>query len=214
MIKLILPIYKYFLLRKFRDWKLPEIDLYKLAIHLALGLAVIGSMTPTFSTALYAQEVSNITGNSALQVLDSNAPIVNSYIQRTGYASAGMPNPQFGSYQWVTATHRLSRGYSGGHAGLDVDGEFGDPIYAMTDGVVREVSTAGPYGNKIIIDHAGDVSTLYAHLQRIAIEPGQTVSAGTFIGEMGSTGRSTGSHLHFEVRKSGQLIDPATLSYF
>lgn len=205
MIKLILPIYKYFLLRKFRDWKLPHIDLYKLAIHLTLGLATITSMAP----ALYAKEVTT----SATLIQDSDVPIVNSYIQHTGYAVAGMPNPQFGSYLWVTSTHRLSRGFSGGHAGLDVDGEFGDPIYAMTDGVVRDVSTAGPYGNKIIIDHAGDISTLYAHLQTISVEPGQTISAGTYLGEMGSTGRSTGSHLHFEVRKSGQLIDPATLSY-
>lgn len=94
------------------------------------------------------------------------------------------------------------------HNGLDLDASTGDPIYAAGDGVVVWASDRGGYGNCVIIDHGGQLATLYAHQSRIVVQRGQVVTAGQKIGEIGSTGTSTGSHLHFEVRVFGNPSDP------
>lgn len=98
------------------------------------------------------------------------------------------------------------------HVGIDLDGEIGDPIRAAGAG---EVVHAGPapvgysgYGLTVVIDHGHAIETLYAHLDTIAVVPGQHVESGQFIGTMGVTGNVTGSHLHFEVRRLGIPVDP------
>lgn len=99
------------------------------------------------------------------------------------------------------------------HAGsIDITLHTGDPIRAAKDGVVSQVNnfTTG-YGKHIIIDHGEGYSAIYAHLSKIQVSPGQRVSKGELIGLGGSTGRSTGPHLHFEVTQHGQHIDPMTL---
>lgn len=101
---------------------------------------------------------------------------------------------------------------SGPHAGVDLDGETGDPVRAAATGVVVQAGASaapwGGYGIVVLVDHGGGVQTLYAHLSAVTVQVGQAVPAGTVIGAMGSTGHSTGSHLHFEVRMSGKVIDP------
>jgi murein DD-endopeptidase MepM/ murein hydrolase activator NlpD len=101
------------------------------------------------------------------------------------------------------------RGRAAMHPGIDLAGPLGTPIYATADGVVdRSEWNDGGYGNLIEIDHGQGIQTRYGHLsQRIAIA-GQYVRRGELIGLMGSTGRSTGSHLHYEVRVAGQAINP------
>lgn len=94
------------------------------------------------------------------------------------------------------------------HAGLDFDGTMGQPIYAAADGVVVSAGPQGGYGNAIDIAHGNGLMTRYGHLSKIAVRPGQKVTRGTRIGGMGSTGRSTGTHLHFEVRMNGQAVNP------
>ena len=98
------------------------------------------------------------------------------------------------------------------HPGVDVDGETGDPVWSAGKG---SVVWAGPapagysgYGTMVEIDHGQGVVTLYAHLSRIDVEPGQFLQAGDQIGAMGTTGNVTGSHLHFEVKVGGQRVDP------
>jgi murein DD-endopeptidase MepM/ murein hydrolase activator NlpD len=98
------------------------------------------------------------------------------------------------------------------HPGTDFDGRVGDPVLAAADG---QVVLAGPsppgfdgYGTIILLAHAGDVQTLYAHLSAVLVTPGQTVTAGERIGSIGTTGWVTGSHLHFEVHVHGQRVDP------
>ncbi len=94
------------------------------------------------------------------------------------------------------------------HTGIDLDSDGGDPIYAAGGGVVVWASTRGGYGNCVIIDHGGGVATLYAHMSRIGVSSGQSVSQGDGVGAVGSTGASTGPHLHFEVRINGNPVDP------
>lgn len=94
------------------------------------------------------------------------------------------------------------------HSGIDVRGKTGTPIYAAADGTVQFAQYHGGYGNTIMIDHGGRYETLYAHLYRIHVEEGEKVRKGDTIGELGSTGRSTGPHLHYEIIKDGQHVDP------
>jgi murein DD-endopeptidase MepM/ murein hydrolase activator NlpD len=94
------------------------------------------------------------------------------------------------------------------HAGIDIAAATGSPVYAAASGEVFFASWRGGYGRCIILLHGGEMSTLYAHLSRISVAPGQTVRRGQVIGAVGSTGLSTGPHLHFEVRRNGVPVNP------
>lgn len=96
------------------------------------------------------------------------------------------------------------------HAGTDFAGKHGMPIYATADGVVTEAEWSSGYGRLIKIQHEFGIETRYAHLSRIRVRPGQRVSRGDRIGDMGNTGRSTGTHLHYEVRVGGKAVNPMT----
>jgi murein DD-endopeptidase MepM/ murein hydrolase activator NlpD len=96
------------------------------------------------------------------------------------------------------------------HAGMDFTCDIGTPVYATGDGVVQKSMNDGwGYGNHVIISHGFGYSTLYGHLSRIAARPGSKIKRGQVIGYVGSTGRSTGPHLHYEVRKNGNPLNPA-----
>ncbi|WP_239615901.1 murein hydrolase activator EnvC family protein [Cohnella mopanensis] len=94
------------------------------------------------------------------------------------------------------------------HAGMDMAAPKGTQVYAAETGVVTVAQTVSGYGNCIIIDHGGGLLTLYGHLSAIQVKTGETVKRGEKIGLVGSTGQSTGNHLHFEVRKNGDPVDP------
>jgi murein DD-endopeptidase MepM/ murein hydrolase activator NlpD len=94
------------------------------------------------------------------------------------------------------------------HAGIDIGAPTGAPIVAAKDGVVSYAGVMGGYGNIIVIDHGGGMTTRYAHQSRLGAGVGQSVSAGEQVGYIGSTGNSTGPHLHFEVRINDQPQDP------
>ncbi len=94
------------------------------------------------------------------------------------------------------------------HAGIDIPGAHGTPVSASAGGIVSFAGTAGGYGNMVEIDHGGGLRTRYAHLSRILVTGNSPVARGQTIALMGSTGRSTGSHLHFEVRRHGRAADP------
>lgn len=100
-------------------------------------------------------------------------------------------------------------GYSGEfHPGIDFKGPYGAPITATADGIVERNDWYGGYGNAVVIGHEFGYSTLYGHLSRVNVQQGQLVKAGDVIGFLGSTGRSTGPHVHYEIRKDGSDIDP------
>ncbi len=94
------------------------------------------------------------------------------------------------------------------HSGLDISSATGSPIYAPARGEVIQADRDGSYGLSIALNHASGVITKYAHLHRVAVKKGQTVTRGELIGYVGSTGRSTGPHLHYEVRLNGVPVDP------
>ena len=94
------------------------------------------------------------------------------------------------------------------HAGVDIRGPIGTPVYATADGYVGRAQRAGGYGNLVELDHGKGLQTRYGHLSKILVNPGDQVRRGQLIGLMGSTGRSTGSHLHYEVRMDGGAVNP------
>ncbi|MBN2910982.1 M23 family metallopeptidase [Polycladomyces sp. WAk] len=97
------------------------------------------------------------------------------------------------------------------HQGVDIAAPSGTPMYAVADGVVK-ISKADPggYGWYVMIDHGGGVTTLYGHMypETVKVKIGQRVSKGQMIAQVGNNGRSTGAHLHFEVRQNGKPVDP------
>lgn len=94
------------------------------------------------------------------------------------------------------------------HEGLDFSGPYGSRILATSDGVVKKAQRSGAYGLMVEVQHPLGVSTLYGHMQRILVKPGQRVKQGDVLGIQGSTGRSTGPHLHYEVRYYGNPLNP------
>ncbi|MEN5083446.1 peptidoglycan DD-metalloendopeptidase family protein [Bosea sp. TWI1241] len=94
------------------------------------------------------------------------------------------------------------------HTGIDFRGAPGTPIHATAPGKVVTAEYSGGYGNMVEVEHAGGITTRYAHMSAIVVKEGQTVEAGTMVGRVGSTGRSTGPHLHYETRIDGDAIDP------
>ena len=94
------------------------------------------------------------------------------------------------------------------HAGVDIPGATGTPIYATADGTIAHAERMGGYGNMVEIDHGKGLATRYGHMSKLLVEPGAHVTRGQLIGLMGSTGRSTGPHLHYEVRIDGHAVNP------
>lgn len=97
------------------------------------------------------------------------------------------------------------------HTGVDIAAPTGTPIRAAAGGTVSFAGVRGGYGNVVIVDHADGSQTYYAHQNELRVSAGQQVSAGEVVGTVGSTGMSTGPHLHFELRRGGAPVDPAPL---
>lgn len=99
------------------------------------------------------------------------------------------------------------------HTGIDIAAPKGTPIYATADGTVSSESPGGGYGVTVVINHGYSYKTLYAHMSKKAVKPGQKVKRGQVIGYVGSTGMSSGAHLHYEVIKNGQRVNPVYYFY-
>ena len=97
------------------------------------------------------------------------------------------------------------------HPGLDISADKGDPVYATADGKVVNASAAGNYGNLVVLDHGYGLETRYGHLSAFKVKLDQTVKRGDLLGLVGSTGRATSSHLHYEVRANGRILNPLQL---
>ena len=136
-------------------------------------------------------------------------------LQRSGLRN--LPVQGSGAMLWPLAgeitsdfgwrTHPIS-GAQSFHSGIDIGGDYGEPIYAAQAGTVEYAGWISGYGNAVIINHGGGISTLYGHCQALLVSTGQSVAQGELIAECGSTGNSTGPHCHFEVRVNGEPVNP------
>ncbi|MEW6610199.1 MAG: M23 family metallopeptidase [Patescibacteria group bacterium] len=154
-----------------------------------------------------------------LTVPDGRPPSVSMPVQtriasRPAPRSAGGARVSGGGLLWPTIGRTITQYFSWRHSGIDIDGTLSSPIYAAESGTVEIAQGGwnGGYGNVIVISHGKSTKTRYGHLSRIYVRPGEQVQRGQIIGMMGSTGRSTGSHLHFEILINGIRKNP--LSYF
>lgn len=130
----------------------------------------------------------------------------------TGHFAVSVPNGM------PVGNARMSSGYGmrdhpvlrrrAHHAGIDLAAPTGTPIYATADGIVSRADRFSSYGLYISIEHGGDLETRFAHLSRLVVGQGESVRKGDLIGYVGSTGRSTGPHLHYEIRIAGVAVDP------
>jgi murein DD-endopeptidase MepM/ murein hydrolase activator NlpD len=125
----------------------------------------------------------------------------------TRYLRKPDPAPGY-DFAWPLAG-AVTQGYSGRHRAIDIGTAYGAPVYAARGGtVVHDAWAKTGYGYTVIIDHGGGLSTLYSHLKGAWVHKGDSVKCGQLIGEAGSTGRSTGPHVHFEIRVNGARVNP------
>lgn len=131
-----------------------------------------------------------------------------------GQQRGGLARPTGGA---VTSTYGMRRhpilGYLRMHSGIDFGGGYGAPIYAVTDGIVSYAGRNGGYGNFVRINHGSGLGSGYGHMSRIAVASGQRVGRGQVIGYIGSTGLSTGPHLHYELYRNGRAVNPASVTF-
>ena len=104
-------------------------------------------------------------------------------------------------------------GYARMHRGIDMRASYGTPILAVADGSVARAGWAGGYGRQVRLNHASGLSTSYSHMSRIAVQPGAHVRQGQVIGYIGTSGLSTGPHLHFETYRNGATVNPRSVRF-
>jgi murein DD-endopeptidase MepM/ murein hydrolase activator NlpD len=149
-----------------------------------------------------------------LRGLESRLSYLRRDVERQEKLAAATPSI-WPAHGWLTG-HFGGRsdpftGERGFHQGLDISTERGQPVYATADGFVESASYSGDYGNLIVVKHDFGLSTRYGHLSGFAVQAGSSVKRGDTIGYVGSTGRSTGAHLHYEILANGKLINPLQL---
>lgn len=211
------------------SWTAQENSLEALAASLD---AQIASLQAQYDAEVAAAATSTTTTTTATSASETSSTDPTVPGETTAPTEPATPTPvptastSGVSLQWPTWCHTITSyfgnrvhpiyGTTRFHSGIDIGAGFGDTIMAAASGTVIYVETPVPgqswggsgYGNYFIIDHGNGVSTLYAHCTNVYVSNGQTVSAGEAVGTVGSTGGSTGSHLHFEVRINGNRVDP------
>jgi murein DD-endopeptidase MepM/ murein hydrolase activator NlpD len=167
-------------------------------LHVGVGLAMIIGLTSISLISPFASQANNNTGGGpvSLSVLPEGE------VNPTTRESVKVPT----KYTYI------SQGFWPFHPGVDFASKIGEPVNPVMDGVVSQVLyDKWDYGTHIVIAHANKYSSLYAHLSKIDVKVGQVVTTSTTIGEVGSTGRSTGPHLHFEIHDElDRPINPTT----
>ncbi|MEK7122729.1 MAG: M23 family metallopeptidase, partial [Patescibacteria group bacterium] len=119
-------------------------------------------------------------------------------------------NARSSGFIWPTSARRVTQYFSWRHNGVDIAGPTSNKIYASAAGTVSFAGWANGYGLSVVIDHGNGQQTRYGHSRQLFVKSGQQVSQGETIAMVGSTGRSTGPHVHFEIIKNGQRVNPFT----
>jgi len=168
--------------------------LEKKGIRVALGLSIALILSASFQ--LTSGEVLGFNQEEELIVLRTKLTKIATEV----------------SVQSPLKTLVVSQGYHSFHRAIDLNGQRGDPIYPIMDGAIESVSYSRfSYGNYIVINHGSEIRSLYAHLSKINVSLGETVNKNTIVGEVGSTGFSTGSHLHLEVSDHYRNFNPLSI---
>jgi murein DD-endopeptidase MepM/ murein hydrolase activator NlpD len=165
---------------------------------------------------LYAGVVRD--GKPLLQVMrwgnDGNFYTPDALAGRAEQGSGLLSAPVSGNItSWFGLRRHPILGYVRLHAGIDFAAPMGSPVYAVSDGVVTYAGWHGGHGNYVRLEHGGGIDTGYGHMSRIAVAPGSHVSRGQVIGYVGSTGLSTGPHLHYELYRGGQPVNPMSVRF-
>jgi murein DD-endopeptidase MepM/ murein hydrolase activator NlpD len=178
------------------------------------GPAATSMLSSVLSTSLTSPEDTFGVLRDLLQGLESRLNFVRHDVERRAALANATPS--------IWPTHGGLTGFFGGrsdpftgepayHQGIDISTDKGQPIFATADGVVDSAAYSGDYGNLVVLKHAFGLATRFGHLSKFNVSPGQDVKRGEVIGYVGSTGRSTGSHLHYEILVNGRLINPLQL---
>jgi murein DD-endopeptidase MepM/ murein hydrolase activator NlpD len=149
-----------------------------------------------------------------LQSLESRLQTVRSEVDKRNQLAAATPSI-WPTHGWLSSSmgNRADplTGEKDFHPGLDISADKGDPVYSTADGKVTHAASAGNYGNLVIVEHGYGLETRYGHLSAFKVKVGQEVKRGDLLGLVGSTGRTTGAHLHYEVRANGRILNPLQL---
>jgi murein DD-endopeptidase MepM/ murein hydrolase activator NlpD len=149
-----------------------------------------------------------------LQALEGRLSSVRKDVERQEALAAATPSI-WPAHGWLTGRFGGRSdpitGEPGFHQGLDISTPKGQPVFATAEGRVESATYASDYGNLVVLRHDFGITTRYGHLSKFNVKPGQAVHRGDVLGYVGSTGRSTGSHLHYEILANGKLLNPLQL---
>ncbi len=180
----------------------------------AMGGPTAGAALTTVTPGLASPETTFSVLKDLLQGLESRLQTVRSNVDKRNSLAAATPSI-WPTHGWLSSSMgNRSDPFTGEkdfHPGLDISADTGDPVYATADGKITTASMAGNYGNLVVIDHGYGIETRYGHLSAFKVRDGQAVKRGDLLGLVGATGRATSSHLHYEVRANGRILNPLQL---
>jgi murein DD-endopeptidase MepM/ murein hydrolase activator NlpD len=175
---------------------------------------VAGSAMASVVSSLSTPEDTFGVLRDLLQGLESRLTYVRRDVERRQALAASTPSI-WPAHGWLTGTFGGRSdpftGEPGFHSGIDISLEKGQPVYATADGTIESATYSGDYGNLITVNHGFGLTTRYGHLSGYAVKTGQHVKRGDVLGYVGSTGRSTGAHVHYEILANGKLLNPLQL---
>lgn len=182
------------------------------------GAPMLAPMDSATSTAKPTQGTETASTLNILKdllgVIETRLDSVRTGVERQQALAAATPSiwPVIG---WLSSTFGSRQDpVNGGadfHPGLDISADYGTPVKATADGTIESAGWAGDYGNMVLVKHGYGMETKYGHLSRIVVSNSQTVHRGQVIGYVGATGRTTGSHLHYEILLNGGRVNPMNL---
>ena len=180
----------------------------------AMGGPTAGSALTSMTPGLNSPENTFALLKDLLQGLESRLQTVRSDVDKRNQLAAATPSI-WPTHGWLSSSmgNRADpfTGKRDFHPGLDISADKGAPIYSTADGKVTHAASAGNYGNLVIVDHGYGIQTRYGHMSAFKVKVGQAVKRGDLLGLVGATGRATSSHLHYEVRANGRILNPLQL---
>jgi murein DD-endopeptidase MepM/ murein hydrolase activator NlpD len=178
------------------------------------GSSAVGLAAPIFSDAFGAPNSTFGTLRDLLSTIETRLNSMRGGVERRRALAAATPSiwPVVG---WLSSPYGARKdpftGDAGFHPGLDISADYGEPVQATADGIVVSAAQNGNYGNLVVVEHGYGIVTKYGHLSRFAVTNGEAINRGDVIGYVGSSGRSTSPHLHYEILVNGQLTNPLKL---